>query len=68
MGLILAGLAGAAFFLLTDPRVGWLGSSRNVSENVIDAIRNGSTATWVGLIGSAVVAVIGLWLMSRRSN
>jgi hypothetical protein len=66
MGLILAGLAGAAFFLLTDPKIGWLKS--RTSENVIDSIRLGSIATCVGLAGSAVVVVIGLWLVCRRKT
>jgi hypothetical protein len=64
MGLIFAGLAGAAFFLLTDPKIGWL--KTRTSDNLIDAIRTGSTATYVGVAGSAIVVLIGLWLVSRR--
>jgi len=65
-GLIIAGLAGAAFFLLTDPRVGWL--KTRTSENIVDAIRMGSIATYVGVAGSTIVVMIGFWLVTRRSG
>jgi hypothetical protein len=66
MGLMIAGIAGAAFFLLTDPKVGWLKS--RISDNLIDAARTGSIGTYVGLAGSMLVVVIGLWLVTRRSG
>jgi hypothetical protein len=66
MGLLTAGLAGAAFFLLTDPRIGWLNS--RTSDNLIDAIQRGAIATYVGLAGSAVVVLVGLWLVTRRAS
>ena len=66
MGLIAAGLAGAAFFLLTDPKIGWL--KTRTSDNVVDAIRTGTIATYVGVAGSALVVLIGLWLVTRRAR
>jgi hypothetical protein len=64
--LILAGLLGIAFFILTDPRSGL--SKRNAGENPIDAVHNASTATYVGVAGSGAVLMIGLWLMTRRAT
>jgi hypothetical protein len=64
MGLIAAGLAGGAFFMLTDPRLGWL--KTRSGDNLLDAIRAGAFATYIGLAGSALAVVIGVWLMSRR--
>lgn len=62
--LILAGLAGLAFFWLTDPRRlpgRWL-----VGDGV-DAVNQTGMGTWVGLAGSALALAIGLWLLTRRT-
>jgi len=63
--LMLAGLLGIAFFALTDPRAGW--TVMVGSENRIDAVRDASTATYVGVAGSSGVLMIGFWLMTRRT-
>jgi len=81
MMLILLGLLGAAFFWLTDPHYGpalgrgagwydprtWISTLRGSPGNLIDAYREASVATWVGLVGSAAVVGVGLWLLTRRT-
>jgi hypothetical protein len=63
--LTLAGLCGAAFFALTDPRLSvWGGST---SSQVVDAVAQASPGTWVGIVGSGVIVLIGLWLTMRRT-
>jgi hypothetical protein len=61
---VLAGLLGIVFFWLTDPR--WGVFSRPVVD-VVDAINEASPGTYIGIAGSAVIVVIGLWLMTRRT-
>jgi hypothetical protein len=63
LSLILAGLLGIVFFWATDPRSGW---ARAANTTVVDAIQEASAGTFVGLAGSAMVLLIGLWLMTRR--
>ena len=65
--LALAGLAGGAFFWLTDPRWGYgTALDGTTASNVIDAMHSATVATTIGLIGSAAV-VMGLWIMTRRT-
>ena len=63
--LALAGLIGALFFWMTDPR---FGSARSVSYELIDRVNEARIGTMVGVVGSAIVVLIGLWLMSRRAT
>jgi hypothetical protein len=63
--LMLAGLAGAGFFWLTDPGRPWSAQS---DPYVVDAINQASPGTYVGIAGCAVVVVIGLWLVVRRAD
>jgi hypothetical protein len=65
MSLVLAGLLAILFFWLSDPRWGIRGKGR--SSDFIDAIAQASPGTYVGIIGGIVIAVIGLWLMMRRT-
>jgi len=60
--LTLLGVAGVAFFWLTDPRYGLM----QASGNLIDAANQARLPTAVGIIGSALVLLIGLWLGTRR--
>jgi hypothetical protein len=62
--LVLAGLAGVAFFTLTDP-----GSvfGRWLIGDGIDALREARTGTFVGLAGSAAALIIGAWLLTRKA-
>lgn len=78
--LIVLGLAGAAFFWVTDPRFGpavqrgrpaydprsWLAAMRGNPTNLVDAGADASVATMVGLVGSLSILGVGLYLMSRR--
>ena len=63
--LALAGLLGALFFWMTDPR---FGSQRNASYELIDRVNEARIGTTVGVVGSIIVLMIGLWLMSRRAT
>jgi Na+/proline symporter len=63
--LTLAGLLGLAYFYLTDPRWGWLGR-RSAGEDAIDLVHQLAPGTFVGLAGSAIVLLVGLWLATRR--
>jgi hypothetical protein len=66
LGLVLAGVVGLAFFYLTDPRWGWLGR-RSAGDDAIDAVHQLAPGTIVGLVGAAVVLLVGLWLATRRA-
>jgi hypothetical protein len=63
--LTLAGLLGALFFWLTDPRVG---HAANASYELIDRVNEARIGTTVGIAGSVIVLLIGLWLMTRRAT
>ena len=65
LALAFAGLLGALFFWLTDPRVGL---HRNASYELIDQVNEARIGTTVGVIGSIIVLSIGLWLMTRRTT
>jgi len=62
-GLVFAGLVGGAFFWLTDPRTTWTGRA---GADIVDAIRQASPGTYVGIAGCAVIAFIGVCLMMRK--
>ena len=67
--LVCLGLLGAAFFVLTDPRLGFGARvDGQASTNVIDAIHAAWPGTLVGLAGSAAAALIGFVLLMRRST
>lgn len=61
--LAVAGLGGALFFWMTDPR---FGSQRNASYELIDRVNEQRIGTTVGIVGSVIVLLIGLWLMTRK--
>lgn len=63
--LILAGLAGVAFFALTDPKWGMLRPSS--SPDIVDAMQQAWPGTYIGMAGGAMIVVFGLWLIVRRS-
>jgi len=80
--LVVLGLLGAGFFWLTDPRCAWLASHprgewydprhwlallRGSSGNLVDAAHESSVATLIGLGGAALVLIVGIYLMSRRT-
>jgi hypothetical protein len=58
-------LLGVAFFWLTDPTIG-LGARWLTHENAVDMAREAQFPTVVGLIGSLMVLIIGIWLGTRR--
>lgn len=64
MSLVLAGLAGIAFFWLTDPKWGW-GHGASPAD-IVDAMNQAAPGRWIGIAGCTVVMVIGLWLVLRR--
>jgi hypothetical protein len=65
--LTLLGLMCVAFFWMTDPRLG-LGDSLDgdANTNVVEAMHALWPGTLVGLAGSGMVVLIGLWLGVRR--
>jgi hypothetical protein len=82
IGLMLMGLAGTLFFWITDPRYGpamhraadarldWrygLFLLRGSPDNLIDAANQARLSTIVGVVGSAALLIVGLWLTSRKT-
>jgi len=64
--LCAVGAIGLLFFWLTDARWGPIGR-RMHGDDLIDAINQGMPGTIIGLVGSGIVLLIGLWLMTRRT-
>ncbi len=64
LALALAGLLGALFFCMTDPRYGL---RTNIALELIDRVNEARIGTTVGIGGSVIVLLIGLWLMTRRA-
>ena len=65
LSLLIVGAVGMLFFWLTDPRYGWLPPGQRAAT-VVDAIRQATPGTLIGIAGSALVSLIGLWLLTRR--
>lgn len=65
LSLMLAGAAGVGFFWLTDPRLGY--ASQSATVDIMDAASQAAPGTFIGIAGSAIIAIIGLWLMIRRT-
>jgi hypothetical protein len=65
LSLVLAGMLGIGCFWATDPR--WGIFDRPGSSQLVQAINEAAPGTYVGIAGSALVAMIGLWLMMRRT-
>jgi hypothetical protein len=63
--LVLVGVLGLVFFWITDPRYG-LALRWSRSENAIDLANQHFPGTVVGLAGSLLVFLIGLYLLSRK--
>ena len=63
---MIAGLSGSAFFYVTDPRWGWLGH-RFAGDNAIDAVHQLMPGTLLGLAGSGIALLIGLFLTTRKA-
>jgi hypothetical protein len=78
--LIVLGVLGAGFFLLTDPRTGprdgerpaaydpraWAAAVQGAHANPVDAGSDASPATLLGLVGCLTVLGVGVFLASRR--
>lgn len=65
LSLLIVGMLGVLFFWATDPRFGMF--TVQTTGSPVDAIRDAAWGTYVGLIGSGVVVVIGLWLLAKRT-
>lgn len=59
--LLIAGIVGVIFFLLTDPR-----AASQPAADYADAVVHASVGTIVGIVGSVLTALIGIWLLMRR--
>jgi hypothetical protein len=68
--LTLAGLLGALFFWMTDPRFGLHRKAvyEAIDYQLIDRVNEARIGTTVGIVGSVIVLLIGLWLMTRRTT
>ena len=80
--LVVLGLLGGLYFVVTDPRLGpaghvkpagaldvrhWLHVLRGSPENPVDAANTAWPVTMVGVAGSVAVLGIGAWLLTRRT-
>ena len=67
LALAILGAIGGAFFALTDPRYGL---TRRFTDpgKIVDLANEALPATLIGIIGSAVILLIGVWLMTRRAG
>jgi uncharacterized membrane protein len=63
--LVTVGALGIAFFWVTDPRYG-LALRWSHGENPIDLANWHFPGTVLGIVASAMVLVIGLYLLSRK--
>lgn len=66
IGLVLLGLVGGLFFWLTDPTLGIATRLMDSSVNRIDAANQARVGTYIGLAGSAIAVLVGLWSLWRR--
>jgi hypothetical protein len=64
--LVLAGLLGVAFFWLTDPELGLADHVMSSTLNRIDAANQAWPGTVIGIVGSAVIALTGIWLLVKQ--
>lgn len=62
--LVIAGLIGLLFFWVTDPKFGL--AAPLIGDRARDAANQALPGTAIGVIGSAVVLLIGSWLALRR--
>ena len=64
--LVVVGVLGVAFFWITDPRYGLALRWSPVGENPVDLANWHLPGTILGLAGSVLVLLIGLYLLSRK--
>jgi len=65
--LILLAIVGGLFFWLTDPTLGIASHVMDASINRIDAANQSFIGTLIGLAGSGLALLIGLWSILRRA-
>jgi hypothetical protein len=63
LNLVLAGVIGLLFFWLTDPVHG---IGHKTFDNPIDAMNEAWIGTAAGVIVSAGILLLGIWIMTRR--
>ena len=66
LSLLLAGIGGGLFFWLTDPRYGL--HHGGFGADIVDRMNEARLGTLVGVVGSGIVVLIGLFLMTRRAT
>lgn len=81
LAFVVVGMLGAASFWVTDPRLGpavhrsasgrldwrhWLFVVRGSPDNLLDAAHQAMLGTLVGIAGSLLLLLLGLWLLTRR--
>lgn len=65
-GLVLLGAIGVGFFLGTDPVLG-IDPLRVRGINPVDLVQETRPGTFVGLVGSGAILLLGTWLITRRA-
>lgn len=63
--LLLTTVAAAVFFVLTDPELGWVSYP---TMGPLDAWLVGRWGTWTGLVGSAALFGVALYLCTRKGT
>lgn len=65
LSLVLVGILGILFFWMTDHGYGLAANWGGPSS--IDQANQSLPGTVIGMVGSTFVALIGVWLMSRKT-
>lgn len=66
LGLVLLGFLGGLFFWATDPTLGIATRVMDNSVNRIDAANQARLGTYIGLAGSAIAVLVGMFNIWRR--
>lgn len=64
--LVILGFLMGAFFWLTDPTIGVAAKLMPPDANHIEAMQQTMLGTCIGLVGSGLAVLIGLWNIWRR--
>jgi hypothetical protein len=64
--LIVIGALVAGFFYVTEPRFGVAPYLMPQDINRIEAMNQTWLGTWLGLVGSGLAVIVGLWNIWRR--
>lgn len=63
--LFLTCVVAVGFFLVTDPRAGWL---KYGGVNAVDAQNNAEVGTIIGIAGAGLIGVVAMFLCTRKGT